>query len=98
MKQDLNKIEAIFKDIMDDVKEGSVLIEDAAFELGTSRSVFTLSLTNGAEERKEDKTYYLKLQKVLGRLKELEGKPKYDTFTKIDLLTNDVEDITNQLA
>ena len=93
MKQDLNKIEAIFKDIMDDVKEGNVLIEDAVFELGTSRSIFTLSLINGerdsGEYDQDVKTYFLRLQHALERIRDLEEKPHYDTFTKIDLLKNE---------
>ena len=92
MKQDLNKIETIFKGIIEDIKEGNVLIEDATLELGTSRTVFTISLTNGAKDSGEYKTYFLRLQKILDRLKQLEDKPKHDTFTKIDLLTNNVED------
>tara|TARA_R110002012_G_scaffold169167_1_gene333044 strand:+ start:516 stop:944 length:429 start_codon:yes stop_codon:yes gene_type:complete len=92
MKQDLNKIETIFKGIIDDIKEGSVTIEDATLELGTTGTVFTIITTNAAEDRKENKSYYLRLQKVLDRLKQLEDKPKHNTFTKIDLLTNDVED------
>lgn len=92
MKQDLNKIETIFKGIIDDIKEGSVTIEDATLELGTTGTVFTIITTNAAEDRKENKSYYLRLQKILDRLKQLEDKPKHNTFTKIDLLTNDVED------
>ena len=92
MKQDLNKIETIFKGIIDDIKEGSVTIEDATLELGTTGTVFTIITTNAAEDKKENKSYYLRLQKILDRLKQLEDKPKHNTFTKIDLLTNDVED------
>lgn len=92
MKQDLNKIETIFKGIIEDIKEGSVTIEDATLELGTTGTVFTIITTNAAEDKKENKSYYLRLQKVLDRLKQLEDKPKHNTFTKIDLLTNDVED------
>ena len=101
MKQDLNKIETIFKGIIEDIKEGSVTIEDATLELGTTGTVFTIITTNAAEDKKENKSYYLRLQKILDRLKQLEDKPKHNTFTKIDLLTNDVEDniedTTNQL-
>ena len=92
MKQDLNKIETIFKGIIEDIKEGSVTIEDATLELGTTGTVFTIITTNAAEDKKENKSYYLRLQKILDRLKQLEDKPKHNTFTKIDLLTNDVED------
>ena len=93
MKQDLNKIETIFKGIIEDVKEGNVLIEDASLELGTSRTVFTLSLINGERESgdysQDVKTYFLRLQQVLERIRELKEKPHHDTFTKINLLSND---------